>query len=97
MINIADVYNDAELAKIDPQLNFNKSWDEKSGFRTKQVLAAPIAFENKLLGVIQLINKKAQPPLPNWMRKSLLKLRGYWGSPSEISSRWFIRRGSTIS
>ena len=27
MINIADVYNDAELAKIDPQLNFNKSWD----------------------------------------------------------------------
>ncbi|TAL23585.1 MAG: GAF domain-containing protein, partial [Nitrospirae bacterium] len=51
MINIADVYNDAELAKIDARLNFDKSWDEKSGFRTKQVLAAPIPFENKLLGV----------------------------------------------
>ncbi|TAL24982.1 MAG: general secretion pathway protein GspE [Nitrospirae bacterium] len=46
------------MAKIDARLNFDKSWDEKSGFRTKQVLAAPIPFENKLLGVIQLINKK---------------------------------------
>ncbi|MEK6582144.1 MAG: GspE/PulE family protein [Nitrospirota bacterium] len=74
MINIADVYNDAELAKIDPQLNFNKSWDEKSGFRTKQVLAGPIPFENKLLGVIQLINKKSSAAFTKLDEKVIIEI-----------------------
>ncbi len=58
LLNVADVYNNAELAKIDIDLAFNKSWDEKTGYRTKQVLAAPIRHENNLYGVIQFINKK---------------------------------------
>lgn len=74
MINIADVYNDAELAKIDPHLNFNKSWDEKTGFRTKQVLAGPIPFENKLLGVIQLINKKNSPAFTKLDEKVIIEI-----------------------
>lgn len=57
IINIADVYDSAELKRIDPHLNFDVSWDKKSGYRTKQVLAAPILFEKKLFGVIQLLNK----------------------------------------
>ena len=59
-LNIADAYNDAELAAISPRLSFNRSWDEKSGFRTRQMLAIPILYERKyLMGVLLLLNKRS--------------------------------------
>lgn len=59
-INIADAYNQAELAKIHPSLVHDSSWDKKTGFRTRQVLTYPIVADNKyLMGVIQLLNKKS--------------------------------------
>ncbi|MGW8325732.1 MAG: GspE/PulE family protein, partial [Desulfobacterales bacterium] len=58
LININNVYDDSELASIDPELKFDKRWDKKMGFRTQQVLAVPIIFKKYLLGVIQLINRK---------------------------------------
>lgn len=58
LINIKNVYDDKELAAIDPELRFDKRWDKKTGFITKQVLAFPIIFKKYLLGVIQLINRK---------------------------------------
>jgi len=58
MINIADVYDIEELKGIDKNLAFDYSWDKKSGFRTKQVLAAPIFFEKTLKGVVQILNRK---------------------------------------
>jgi type II secretory ATPase GspE/PulE/Tfp pilus assembly ATPase PilB-like protein len=58
LINIKDVYNKKELASIDPDLNFDKSWDQKTGFKTKQVLVVPVIFKKFLLGAIQLINRK---------------------------------------
>lgn len=58
-VNIADVYNDVELKRLDPNLKFDKSWDQKTGYRCKQMLVSPIIFENKLMGVVQLINKKS--------------------------------------
>ncbi len=61
--NIKDVYNEEELKFVDPRLTFDKSWDQKTGYRTRDVLLAPITYENKfLLGVIQLINKKNGSP-----------------------------------
>ena len=57
LIEIENAYDDRELEKLSPQLKFNKSWDQKTGFRTQQVLAAPILYNRYLLGVIQLINK----------------------------------------
>jgi len=60
LFNIEDVYNEEELKRIDPRLTFDKSWDQKTGYRTRQVLVAPVTYENKfLLGAIQLINKKS--------------------------------------
>ena len=59
IVNIADVYNQGELRRINPQLTFNKSWDQITGYKTRQVLAAPIRYNKHLLGVIQLINKHA--------------------------------------
>ncbi|RLC29366.1 pilus assembly protein, partial [Candidatus Woesebacteria bacterium] len=42
LINIKNVYDDKELASIDPDLKFDKSWDQNAGFTTKQVLVVPI-------------------------------------------------------
>ncbi|HET6459194.1 MAG TPA: GspE/PulE family protein [Syntrophales bacterium] len=58
MLNIADAYDIEELKGIDKTLAFDYSWDKKSGFRTKQVLAAPIFFEKTLKGVVQILNRK---------------------------------------
>ena len=58
-VNIADAYDSAELKLIDKELTFDVSWDKKTGFRTKQILAAPILHNNKtLMGVVQILNKK---------------------------------------
>ena len=58
VVNIADAYNDKELKKIDKDLNFDRSWDKKSGLRTTQILAVPILHNDTLMGVIQILNKK---------------------------------------
>ncbi len=57
MANIRNAYDYDELKRINHELTFDKSWDEKTGYNTKQVLVAPIKFDKYLLGVIQLINK----------------------------------------
>jgi type II secretory ATPase GspE/PulE/Tfp pilus assembly ATPase PilB-like protein/putative methionine-R-sulfoxide reductase with GAF domain len=57
-VNISDSYNEEELKKIDPELHFDRSWDQKSGIRTKQILAVPILHEDTLMGVMQILNKK---------------------------------------
>ncbi|MCJ7773429.1 MAG: GspE/PulE family protein [Desulfobacterales bacterium] len=59
MINIKDVYNAKELTAVDPDLEFDKSWDRKTGFITRQVLAYPIIFKKYILGVLQMINQKS--------------------------------------
>ena len=57
-VNIGDAYDTAELGRISGQLRFDSSWDKKTGYRTKQILAMPILHENRTVGVIQLLNKK---------------------------------------
>lgn len=58
IVNIADAYVREELKSIDKELFHDHSWDKKSGFRTRQILAAPIFHNNTLMGVIQILNKK---------------------------------------
>jgi type II secretory ATPase GspE/PulE/Tfp pilus assembly ATPase PilB-like protein/GAF domain-containing protein len=58
VVNIADAYDPEELRRIDKELYFDSSWDKKTGFRTKQILAAPIIHQKTLMGVIQILNKK---------------------------------------
>ncbi len=57
-VNISDVYDETELQKIDKELCFDSSWDKKTGFRTRQILGAPIFYGKNLMGVIQILNKK---------------------------------------
>jgi len=58
VVNISDAYNQSEIKTIDAELSFDQNWDKKSGFRTRQILAAPIHNNNQLMGVIQILNKK---------------------------------------
>ena len=57
---IKDVYDKAELQSHSPHLNFQKAIDERTGYRTKEMLGAPIvdAESKQLLGVIQFINSR---------------------------------------
>jgi type II secretory ATPase GspE/PulE/Tfp pilus assembly ATPase PilB-like protein len=62
MINIADVYDDEALKRIDPRLAFLKEVDKRSGYRTKQMLVVPILDGEALHGVLQVINNKSDQP-----------------------------------
>jgi type II secretory ATPase GspE/PulE/Tfp pilus assembly ATPase PilB-like protein len=62
LVNIANAYDQNELKSINGDLSFDKSWDEKTGYKTTQVLASPVSYNKYLLGVIQLINKKSGKP-----------------------------------
>jgi type II secretory ATPase GspE/PulE/Tfp pilus assembly ATPase PilB-like protein len=60
LLNIVDAYDQEELMKISPRLRFNLSWDERSGFRTQQMLVVPILAERKyLMGVLLFLNKRS--------------------------------------
>jgi type II secretory ATPase GspE/PulE/Tfp pilus assembly ATPase PilB-like protein len=58
VVNVQNCYDAQELAGIDLNLKFDQSWDQKTGFRTKEVLAVPIIFKKFLLGALQLMNRK---------------------------------------
>jgi len=58
VVNIRNVQDKKELARIDPKLTFDGRWDHKSGYVTRQVLAAPIRCEKYLMGALQVINRK---------------------------------------
>ncbi|MEE9259328.1 MAG: ATPase, T2SS/T4P/T4SS family, partial [Nitrospinaceae bacterium] len=57
-VNISDVYCSEELKKFHPELAFDSSWDKKSGLKTKSMLVMPFLHDEKLMGVLQLVNKK---------------------------------------
>jgi len=57
-INLPDVY---DLPPGSP-FHFDRSFDERIGYRTKSMLVAPlISQRDEVIGVIQLINKKRDP------------------------------------
>ncbi|WP_397408686.1 GspE/PulE family protein [Polaromonas sp.] len=62
MVNIADVYDDEALKKIHPNLSFLQEVDKRSGYRTKQMLVAPVMDGRTLYGVLQVINNRSDQP-----------------------------------
>ena len=63
-VNIRDVYDDGELKAINASLRFLQEVDKRTGYRTKQMLVAPIvdAQNSELMGVVQIINNKTGVP-----------------------------------
>jgi type II secretory ATPase GspE/PulE/Tfp pilus assembly ATPase PilB-like protein/transcriptional regulator with GAF, ATPase, and Fis domain len=55
---IENVHDSKQLKQYHADLAFDSSWDEKSGFKTKGMLVCPLIHKKRLMGVIQLVNKK---------------------------------------
>ena len=64
LLNIQDVYDEKELKQHSAHLRFLQEVDKRTGYRTKQMLVAPIldGASGDLLGIIQVINNKAGVP-----------------------------------
>ncbi|GAB4175845.1 MAG: ATPase, T2SS/T4P/T4SS family [Rhodocyclaceae bacterium] len=75
-LNIADVYDETELAAYSPGIHFLKEVDKRTGYRTKQMLVAPILEPdtNELLGVVQLINNRSGAPFSAFTQEGLISL-----------------------
>jgi len=76
LLNLRDVYDDAELKSHNPNLRFLQEVDKRTGYRTKQMLVAPIldAPAGDLLGVVQLINSKAGGPFGQLAEEGMVEL-----------------------
>lgn len=61
-LNVVDVYDEEALRRVHPALSFLKEVDKRSGYRTKQMLVAPIMDGSHLHGVLQVINNKNDEP-----------------------------------
>jgi type II secretory ATPase GspE/PulE/Tfp pilus assembly ATPase PilB-like protein len=76
-MNIRDVYDDAELKQYSPNLAFLKAVDQRTGYRSKQMLIAPILggdTGSELMGVIQLINNLAGQPFSQLHDEGVMEL-----------------------
>ena len=56
---VEDAYGD--LGKIDPELQFDASWDKINNFRTRDVICAPAMFKGEVRGVVQAVNSRGKP------------------------------------
>ena len=76
LLNLKDVYDEIELAQHSSQLRFLQDVDKRTGYRTKQMLVAPIieAESKELVGVIQVINNKSGTPFPSMVEDGVIEL-----------------------
>jgi type II secretory ATPase GspE/PulE/Tfp pilus assembly ATPase PilB-like protein len=76
MLNLRDVYDEAELKSHNPNLRFLQEVDKRTGYRTKQMLVAPVGEQgsNELIGVVQLINNKAGVPFGQLAEEGVTEL-----------------------
>jgi type II secretory ATPase GspE/PulE/Tfp pilus assembly ATPase PilB-like protein len=76
MLNLKDVYDEHELASYSTTLRFLQDVDRRTGYRTKQMLVAPIvdAEGGDLIGVMQVINNKAGMPFPTMVEEGAREL-----------------------
>jgi len=75
LLNIKDVYDAQELAVYSPHLRFLQEVDKRTGYRTKQMLVAPILDTGgDLVGVIQVINNKAGAPFAAMVEEGVQEL-----------------------
>jgi type II secretory ATPase GspE/PulE/Tfp pilus assembly ATPase PilB-like protein len=76
LINVRDVYDENELRSLSPQLRFLKEVDKRTGYRTKQMLVAPVveAGSNELIGVVQAINTRNGQPFSPLAEEGMVNL-----------------------
>jgi len=78
-ICINDVYDEAELTAISPELSFDSSWDMKTGYRTRSMLVCPAVARERVIGVIQALNKNNGGVFTQHDQELMEKLANYVG------------------
>src|SRR5690242_616228 len=76
-MNIKDVYDDHELKQYSPNLTFLKAVDQRTGYRSKQMMIAPILGGDSgtdLMGVMQLINSLSGQPFSSLHDEGVVEL-----------------------
>ncbi len=94
LVNIRNAYDDKELAGIAPSLRFDRSWDYKTGYTTREVIAYPVLYQKYVMGVIQLINrisKTAFTPVDETSVQELSKILGI----AFYNHKRIIKKGSS--
>ncbi len=76
ILNVKDVYDEKELSVYSSHLRFLQDVDKRTGYRTKQMLVAPIidAGTDDLIGVVQIINNKNNQPFPAMVTEGVQEL-----------------------
>jgi type II secretory ATPase GspE/PulE/Tfp pilus assembly ATPase PilB-like protein len=75
-LNIKDVYDSHELQSYDKNLQFQRGVDERTGYRTKQMLVSPLInpITHETIGAIQLINNLNNEPFNHIVTEGVSKL-----------------------
>ncbi len=94
LINIKDVYDEKELRTYNPNLNFLKEVDKRTGFRTRHMLGVPVVDKanNELIGVVQIINSKNGQPFSTVTEEAAAHL----GETLEIALRQRTRPAAAL-
>ncbi|RMG18269.1 MAG: GspE/PulE family protein [Planctomycetota bacterium] len=74
IVSVADAYDDEEVKRVHSLLSFDVSWDQKTGYRTRQVLAVPVKVGRKVEGVIQLVNREEPGPFTGRHKRILMEI-----------------------
>lgn len=61
-LNVSNVHSKEELEKHHKDLNYDDSWDKKNGFNARSVMLIPLPHKNKLIGVMEIVNKSDGNP-----------------------------------
>ena len=79
LVNIGDAYDEKQLAPLAMKQRLFRAVDERTGYKTRQVLAAPIvsASTGKLLGVVELFNRVDKERFPATSEEGIVALCAY--------------------
>jgi len=67
-LNIKDIYDRKELSHY-TRLAHDPAWDKKTGVKSRSVIAVPISFKSKTIGVLEIINKQDSTPFSDQLLK----------------------------
>jgi type II secretory ATPase GspE/PulE/Tfp pilus assembly ATPase PilB-like protein len=95
-INIRDAYDQAELAAHAARLRFLGEVDKRTGYRTTQVLAAPIPDPEKgdVIGVVQLLNSRGGVAFPTVTEEAAGDLARHIGAALKRSATLVLQAKS---
>ena len=57
-INLTDAYSEKDLTELHPQLSKGSTLDAPLNMKTKAIMVLPIPHNKKLIGVVEVVNKR---------------------------------------